>query len=80
MASRGVPLSQSIRTESSNPFPSSEESRANQTSRADLIPSPRTGAIARAGDPVRKPPMWMKPGEVVEVEIDGGLGVLPTLM
>jgi len=24
--------------------------------------------------------MWMKPGEVVEVEIDGGLGVLPTLM
>ena len=24
----------------------------------------------------RKPPLWMKPGEVVEVEIDGGVGVL----
>ena len=24
----------------------------------------------------RKPPLWMKPGDVVEVEIDGGLGVL----
>jgi hypothetical protein len=24
----------------------------------------------------RKPPLWMKPGDVVEVEIDGGIGVL----
>src|SRR6266436_1843679 len=24
----------------------------------------------------RKPPLWMKPGDVVEVEIDGGVGVL----
>ena len=23
-----------------------------------------------------KPPLWMKPGDMVEVEIDGGLGVL----
>jgi 2-keto-4-pentenoate hydratase/2-oxohepta-3-ene-1,7-dioic acid hydratase in catechol pathway len=23
-----------------------------------------------------KPPLWMKPGDVVEVEIDGGVGVL----
>jgi 2-keto-4-pentenoate hydratase/2-oxohepta-3-ene-1,7-dioic acid hydratase in catechol pathway len=24
----------------------------------------------------RRPPLWMKPGDVVEVEIDGGIGVL----
>jgi acylpyruvate hydrolase len=24
----------------------------------------------------RKPPLWMMPGDVVEVEIDGGVGVL----
>ena len=24
----------------------------------------------------RKPPLWMKPGDFVEVEIDGGVGVL----
>jgi 2-keto-4-pentenoate hydratase/2-oxohepta-3-ene-1,7-dioic acid hydratase in catechol pathway len=40
--------------------------------------------VVNKGDPARriarvlarKPPLWMKPGDVVEVEIDGGVGVL----
>jgi Fumarylacetoacetate (FAA) hydrolase family len=34
-----------------------------------------TGTPERVGF-VRKPPLWMKPGDVVEVEIHGGLGAL----
>jgi 2-keto-4-pentenoate hydratase/2-oxohepta-3-ene-1,7-dioic acid hydratase in catechol pathway len=39
------------------------------------------GDIISTGTPegvgfARKPPLWMKPGDVVEVEIDGGIGVL----
>jgi 2-keto-4-pentenoate hydratase/2-oxohepta-3-ene-1,7-dioic acid hydratase in catechol pathway len=39
------------------------------------------GDVISTGTPegvgfARKPPLWMKPGEVVEVEIDGGIGVL----
>ena len=39
------------------------------------------GDVIATGTPegvdfARKPPMWMKPGDVVEVEIDGGIGVL----
>ena len=35
-------------------------------------PSSHAGGVGFA----RKPPLWMKPGDVVEVEIDGGIGVL----
>jgi 2-keto-4-pentenoate hydratase/2-oxohepta-3-ene-1,7-dioic acid hydratase in catechol pathway len=39
------------------------------------------GDVISTGTPegvgfARKPPLWMKPGDVVEVEIDGGVGVL----
>ena len=39
------------------------------------------GDVISTGTPegvgfARKPPLWMKPGDVVEVEIDGGIGVL----
>ena len=39
------------------------------------------GDVIATGTPegvgfARKPPLWMKPGDVVEVEIDGGIGVL----
>jgi 2-keto-4-pentenoate hydratase/2-oxohepta-3-ene-1,7-dioic acid hydratase in catechol pathway len=39
------------------------------------------GDVISTGTPegvgfARKPPLWMKPGDVVEVEIDGGLGIL----
>jgi 2-keto-4-pentenoate hydratase/2-oxohepta-3-ene-1,7-dioic acid hydratase in catechol pathway len=39
------------------------------------------GDVISTGTPegvgfTRKPPLWMKPGDVVEVEIDGGIGVL----
>jgi 2-keto-4-pentenoate hydratase/2-oxohepta-3-ene-1,7-dioic acid hydratase in catechol pathway len=39
------------------------------------------GDVISTGTPegvgfARKPPRWMKPGDVVEVEIDGGIGVL----
>jgi hypothetical protein len=42
-----------------------------------------TGDVISTGMPegvgfARKPPLWMKPGDVVEVEIDGGIGVLRT--
>ncbi len=39
------------------------------------------GDVISTGTPegvgfARKPPLWMRPGDVVEVEIDGGIGVL----
>jgi 2-keto-4-pentenoate hydratase/2-oxohepta-3-ene-1,7-dioic acid hydratase in catechol pathway len=39
------------------------------------------GDVIATGTPegvgfARKPPLWMKPGDVVEVEIDGGIGTL----
>ena len=39
------------------------------------------GDVIATGTPegvgfARKPPLWMRPGDVVEVEIDGGIGVL----
>ena len=39
------------------------------------------GDVIATGTPegvgfARKPPLWMKPGDVVEVEIDGGIGML----
>jgi 2-keto-4-pentenoate hydratase/2-oxohepta-3-ene-1,7-dioic acid hydratase in catechol pathway len=39
------------------------------------------GDVISSGTPegvgfARKPPLWMKPGDVVEVKTDGGLGVL----
>src|SRR5712691_981786 len=39
------------------------------------------GDVIATGTPegvgfARKPPLWMKPGDVVQVEIDGGIGVL----
>ena len=39
------------------------------------------GDVISTGTPegvgyARKPPLWMKPGDVVEVEIDGGVGIL----
>jgi len=39
------------------------------------------GDVISTGTPegvgfARKPPLWMKPDDVVEVEIDGGIGVL----
>src|SRR5215470_8844190 len=39
------------------------------------------GDVIATGTPegvgfARKPPLWMKPGDIVEVEIDGGIGVL----
>jgi 2-keto-4-pentenoate hydratase/2-oxohepta-3-ene-1,7-dioic acid hydratase in catechol pathway len=41
------------------------------------------GDVISTGTPegvafARKPPLWMKPGDLVEVEIDGGIGVLVT--